>query len=88
MKLPSLNLQILIGAIAGLGLGCYFHVLGAEHETVKLGLYSASLVATLFIDLLKMILIPLVFYSLKQALSPVNDNNVDKNQNIILWSKA
>ena len=64
MKLPSLNLQILIGAIAGLGLGCYFHVLGAEHETVKLGLYSASLVATLFIDLLKMILIPLVFCSI------------------------
>ena len=64
MKLPSLNLQILIGAIAGLGLGWYFHVLGTEHETVKLGLYSAGLLATLFIDLLKMILIPLVFCSI------------------------
>ncbi len=64
MKLPSLNLQILIGAIAGLGLGWYFHGLGTEHETVKLGLYSAGLLATLFIDLLKMILIPLVFCSI------------------------
>ena len=64
MKAPSLNLQILIGAIAGLGLGWYFHGLGTEHETVKLGLYSAGLLATLFIDLLKMILIPLVFCSI------------------------
>ena len=69
MKLPSLNLQILIGAVAGLGLGWYFHELIAEqgsveHEVVKLGLYSASLIATLFIDLLKMILIPLVFCSI------------------------
>jgi Na+/H+-dicarboxylate symporter len=64
MKLPSLNLQILIGALAGLVLGWYFHGLGAENEAVKLGLYSATLVATLFIDLLKMILIPLVFCSI------------------------
>ena len=64
MKLPSLNLQILIGAITGFGLGCYFHGLGAEHEAVKVGLYSASLVATLFIDLLKMIMIPLIFCSI------------------------
>ena len=64
MKLPSLNLQIFIGAITGLGLGWYFHGLGAENEVVELGLYSASLVATLFIDLLKMILIPLVFCSI------------------------
>ncbi len=64
MKSPSLNLQILIGALTGIGLGWYFHGLGVEHEVVKLGLYSASLVATLFIDLLKMILIPLVFCSI------------------------
>ena len=64
MKRPSLNLQILIGAITGLGLGWYFHGLGAENEVVKLGLYSASLVATLFIDLLKMIMIPLIFCSI------------------------
>jgi Na+/H+-dicarboxylate symporter len=64
MKSPSLNLQILVGALTGVGLGWYFHGLGVEHESVKLGLYSANLVATLFIDLLKMILIPLVFCSI------------------------
>ena len=64
MKLPSLNLQILIGASLGLVLGWYFHGVGAENAVVKLGLYSATLVATLFIDLLKMILIPLVFCSI------------------------
>jgi Na+/H+-dicarboxylate symporter len=64
MKRPSLNLQILIGAVTGFGLGCYFHGLGTEHEAVKVGLYSASLVATLFIDLLKMIMIPLIFCSI------------------------
>ncbi|NCA27104.1 MAG: dicarboxylate/amino acid:cation symporter, partial [Methylophilaceae bacterium] len=37
---------------------------GTEHEAVKVGLYSASLVATLFIDLLKMIMIPLIFCSI------------------------
>jgi Na+/H+-dicarboxylate symporter len=64
MKLPSLNLQIFIGSILGLGLGCYFHALGAENVIVTLGLYSANLVATLFIDLLKMIMIPLIFCSI------------------------
>lgn len=64
MKLPSLNLQILIGAILGVALGAYFHTLGAEHRTVQAGLYASGLVGTLFIDLLKMILIPLVFCSI------------------------
>ena len=69
MKLPSLNLQILIGASLGLVLGWYFHGVGAENAVVKLGLYSATLVANLFIDLLKMILIPLVFCSIAVGIS-------------------
>jgi len=64
MKLPSLNTQILIGAIFGITLGLYCHRLGAESDVVKHGLYLSSLVGTLFIDLLKMILIPLVFCSI------------------------
>jgi Na+/H+-dicarboxylate symporter len=64
MKLPSLNIQILIGAIIGVALGLYFHALGAENTLVKGGLYASGLVGTLFIDLLKMILIPLVFCSI------------------------
>lgn len=69
MKLPSLNIQILLGAVFGVTVGLYFHELGAEHRAVKSGLYAASLVGTLFIDLLKMILIPLVFCSISVGIA-------------------
>jgi Na+/H+-dicarboxylate symporter len=64
MKLPSLNAQILLGAIFGVAAGVYLHGLGAEHQTVQTVLYASGLVGTLFIDLLKMVLIPLVFCSI------------------------
>lgn len=69
MKLPSLNIQILVGAIFGVVVGLYFHELGAEHHIVQGGLYASSLVGTLFIDLLKMILIPLVFCSISVGIA-------------------
>ncbi|HSI25187.1 MAG TPA: cation:dicarboxylase symporter family transporter, partial [Methylotenera sp.] len=64
MKIPSLNVQILVGAIFGVLVGLYFHQLGADDKVVQGGLYASGLVGTLFIDLLKMILIPLVFCSI------------------------
>ena len=64
MRLPSLNTQILLGAILGVVLGIYLHHLGADHAVTKVGLYSAGLIGGVFIDLLKMILIPLVFCSI------------------------
>jgi Na+/H+-dicarboxylate symporter len=64
MKLPSLNIQILLGAILGIAIGFYFHGLGVENGFVKGSLYASNIVGTLFIDLLKMILIPLVFCSI------------------------
>ena len=64
MKLPSLNLQILIGALVGLLGGLWLHQLGAQNTFVQGSLYASNLVGTLFIDLLKMILIPLVFCSI------------------------
>ena len=64
MKLPSLNIQILIGAVLGVLVGMYFQTLGATHPVVTSGIYFSGLVGTLFIDLLKMILIPLVFCSI------------------------
>lgn len=69
MKLPSLNTQILLGAILGVVAGVYFHGLGAEHHVVQLGLYASGLIGTLFIDLLKMILIPLVFCSISVGIA-------------------
>ncbi len=64
MKLPSLNIQILLGAVFGVVIGLYFHRMGAENNVVQVGLYASGLIGTLFIDLLKMILIPLVFCSI------------------------
>jgi len=64
MKLPSLNTQILIGAIVGIATGVYFHGLGQEHEAVNIGLYTSGLVGGVFIDLLKMVLVPLIFTSI------------------------
>lgn len=64
MKLPSLNAQILFGAIFGIAGGLYLHALGSTSGVTQNSLYAADLVGTLFIDLLKMILIPLVFCSI------------------------
>ncbi len=62
MKLPSLNQQILIGAILGLLLGWWLS--GLEPEGKDAGIYATTLVGGVFIDLLKMVLIPLVFTSI------------------------
>ena len=69
MKLPSLNIQILLGAVFGVAVGLYFHSLGAENSLVSGGLFAAGLIGTLFIDLLKMILIPLVFCSISVGIA-------------------
>lgn len=64
MKLPSLNTQILLGALLGLALGWGMGALPADSATRELGLYASGLVGGVFIDLLKMILVPLVFTSI------------------------
>ena len=64
MKLPSLNAQILIGALFGVAVGLLFQQTGIESTTASSSLYAATIIGTLFIDLLKMILIPLVFCSI------------------------
>ncbi|HMU88701.1 MAG TPA: dicarboxylate/amino acid:cation symporter [Agitococcus sp.] len=59
----SLNSRILWGAILGILFAylCRHYLPVSSHETV---LYFASLIASLFIGLLKMVLIPLVFSSI------------------------
>ncbi len=75
MKAPSLNTQILLGAFFGVLIGLYFHSLGAENSLVKGGLYASGLVGTLFIDLLKMILIPLVFCSIAVGIANLRQHS-------------
>ncbi|MCK9606838.1 MAG: dicarboxylate/amino acid:cation symporter [Methylomonas sp.] len=60
----SLNTQIFLGTILGAGLGVLFAQLGPAVVGVKQGMYLCGIVGTLFIDLLKMVLVPLVFTSI------------------------
>lgn len=60
----SLNNQILLGAVSGGLLGFWFTMLEQESEIAQSGLYVAKLAGSLFTDLLRMVLIPLVFTSI------------------------
>ncbi|WP_297325960.1 dicarboxylate/amino acid:cation symporter [Nitrosomonas sp.] len=64
MNKISLNTQILLGTLLGVLLGLWFAMLGQESNVTQNSLYAAKLVSTLFIDLLRMVLIPLVFTSI------------------------
>jgi len=64
MKLPSLNTQILLGVFLGVAIGFALISVGKESALTQGSLYAANLIGTLFIDLLKMVLIPLVFTSI------------------------
>jgi Na+/H+-dicarboxylate symporter len=62
--MPNLNKQILISAIIGIAIGAGIAQLAADSATKTNTLYIANLIGTLFIDLLKMVLVPLVFTSI------------------------
>ena len=64
MRLPGLNMQILLGAVLGVLIGFWLQSLGSESAAVQPVLYASNLVGGIFIDLLKMVLIPLVFTSI------------------------
>jgi Na+/H+-dicarboxylate symporter len=64
MRLPSLNAQILLGALGGVIAGLALSAVGKDAPFTQNSLYAAGLVGNLFIDLLKMVLIPLVFTSI------------------------
>ena len=63
MKLPSQNAQILIGCLLGLAGGGWLSSHGASPMVPDV-LYVAKMVGNLFLDLLRMVLVPLVFASI------------------------
>jgi Na+/H+-dicarboxylate symporter len=75
MKAPSLNTQILIGAVFGVLVGLYFHKVGADESFVGSGLYASGIIGTLFIDMLKMILVPLVFFSITVGIANLRQHS-------------
>jgi Na+/H+-dicarboxylate symporter len=60
----SLNTQILLCAAVGIGFGLCMSALGSDTPFSKAGLYAATLMGNVFVDLLKMVLVPLVFTSI------------------------
>ena len=64
MRMPSLNTQILIAAVVGLLAGWALSGVPQDAAAKVSILYAADLVGGVFIDLLKMILVPLVFTSI------------------------
>ena len=63
MRRPSLNSQILLGSLIGIAIGGWLSLAEPGNATQNT-LYGAKLVGTLFLDLLRMVLIPLVFSSI------------------------
>lgn len=60
--MPSLNKQIMIAAVLGVLIGWW---LGPDESGVRSGLlYASSLIGSIFVGMLRMILIPLVFTSI------------------------
>jgi len=62
--LKSLNFQIMLAALCGVLLGLWLNGMDAETPLKSNILYLATLAGRFFIDLLKMILIPLIFTSI------------------------
>lgn len=59
-----INTHIAIAALAGITLGGLFLWAGKDSAITSAGLYACSLISTLFIDLLKMLLVPLIVTSI------------------------
>ncbi len=62
--MPSLNKQIVIASLLGVLIGIAIAQLDANSPISLHTLYIANLIGTLFINLLKMVLVPLVFSSI------------------------
>ena len=73
MTRPSLNSQILMGSLLGLAGGWWLNATGPSDLTQD-ALYVAKLVGTLFLDLLRMVLIPLVFSSIVVGVANLRAN--------------
>jgi Na+/H+-dicarboxylate symporter len=73
-RAPSLNTQIVLGAIAGIFLGLLFQAQG-DSTFAKTGVYLCGLIGTIFVDLLKMVLIPLVFTSIAVGIANLREHS-------------
>jgi len=75
MRKISLNQQILIAASIGVLGGIAAQHIGTQTEIVQRALYGASLLGGLFVDLLKMLLVPLVFCSITTGIANLSQHH-------------
>lgn len=66
----GLNSQILLAAVIAVALGLFAHGKNADSA-----LYAANLVGTLFIDLLKMVMIPLIFCAIVTGIANLRQHS-------------
>jgi Na+/H+-dicarboxylate symporter len=74
MKIVSLNTRIFVGALFGIALG----LLMASHKAEpagQMGIYVAELVGGLFIDMLKMVMVPLIFTSIVVGIANLSNHH-------------
>lgn len=71
----TLNLQILIAALLGVTGGWALHGLPPASEAVQWSLYATNLIGNLFIDLLKMVMIPLVFCAIVTGIANLRQHS-------------
>ncbi len=60
----SLNFQIFAGAVLGIAIGLALAALGKDAAITQQGVYLAGIAGGVFVDLRKMVLVPLVFTSI------------------------
>ena len=81
MKNFSLNSQILIGSLSGILIGVALSLLDKESTTLQISLYITELLGMMFVDLLKMVMVPLVFTSIIVGVA-----NLSEHQKIhLVW---
>lgn len=71
----SLNTRIFIGAVVGVLLGLLFYRAGVDSTITQQGIYVADLVSGIFVDLLKMLLVPLVFTSIAVGVARLREHH-------------
>lgn len=71
----SLNTRIFVGALLGVLFGFMLYNLGADSTVTQKSIYVCDLVSGVFVDLLKMLLVPLVFTSIAVGVARLREHH-------------
>ena len=83
--MPSLNQQIFIGALLGLLVGGVLTQLGDASPVREWSLYACTLSAGIFVDLLKMILVPLIFSTIVVGVANLQAHQQIHRRSFLNW---